>query len=269
MRILPSVLACVLLASGCSAKTDKQPAAVASEAAVVPAAKPSAAAPPAEARKESVSNDLYEFEYSYPAAAAAIPDLRKWLDADLEEERRELIEGAQEQLDLSKKEGFPFNPFGYWAAWKVVADLPGWLSLSAGISTFEGGAHPNHGFDELIWDKQANVRRGAEDLFISQAALSRAIRRDFCRILDKQRAEKRQGEDLGGDSPFTQCIDPTDSTVILGSSNGRAFDRIGILVAPYEAGPYAEGEYEVTLPVTEAVLVAVKPEFRATFVKGR
>ena len=73
----------------------------------------------------------------------------------------------------------------------------------------------------------------------------------------------------GSDDPFSDCIDPTDSTIILGSSNGKAFDRIGVLVAPYEAGPYAEGEYEVTLPVNDAVMAAVKPDYRATFVKGR
>lgn len=270
MRPLFPALACLFLVAGCSGKPDGDADAAASEA--PPAAAPVAAAPsaePAVARKESVSNDLYEFEYAYPVEAATIPDLRKWLDNDLEKQRRELIASAQEQLDTSKKEGFPFNPLGDWVAWKVVADLPGWLSLSAEVSTFEGGAHPNHGFDAMIWDRQANLRRDAIDLFTSKEALSRAIRSDFCRLLDKQRAKKREGYDMGGDTTFTQCIDPVASTVILGSSNRKAFDRIGILVPPYEAGPYAEGAYEVTLPVTDAVLAAVKPEYRATFVKGR
>ena len=57
--------------------------------------------------------------------------------------------------------------------------------------------------------------------------------------------------------------------MILGSSNGKAFDRIGILVAPYEAGPYAEGDYEITLPVTDAVIAAVKPEYRPSFASRR
>jgi hypothetical protein len=272
MRVLLPVLTCVLLAAACSDKSDGAAAAPAAARASASAAapSPSAGAEPAVARNEKVSNDLYEFEYSYPAAAAAIPDLRKWLDADLEEERRELIEGAQEQLEQSKKNGFPFHPFGYWAAWKVVTDLPGWLSLSGSVSTYEGGAHPNHGFDALLWDRQANLRREPEDLFVSEAALSRAIRRDFCRELDTQRAKKRGAPiDPQSDDPFDECIDPAESTVILGSSNSKTFDRIGILVAPYAAGPYAEGEYEVTLPVTDAVLAAVKPEYRAAFAVKR
>ena len=53
--------------------------------------------------------------------------------------------------------------------------------------------------------------------------------------------------------------------MILGSSDRKRFNRIGLLVGPYAAGPYAEGSYDITLPVTPAVLKAVKPEFRAAF----
>lgn len=270
MRIVMPAALCAFALAACSGKPEDKQAGEASQSAATAPTKPAASAAPAVARKESVSNDLYEFDYAYPVQAAVIPDLRKWLDADLEKQRGELIENAQEGLDASKKDDFPFNPYGSWTDWKVVTDLPGWLSLSGEISSFEGGAHPNHGFTALIWDKQANVRREAEELFTSEAALARAIQSDFCRAIDKQRAEKR-GEPVqkGTDDPFSECLDPTKSTIILGSSNGKAFDRIGVLVAPYEAGPYAEGSYEVTLPVTDAVLAAVKPQFRATFVKGR
>ena len=49
----------------------------------------------------------------------------------------------------------------------------------------------------------------------------------------------------------------------------RRFDRIGLLAAPYVAGAYAEGSYEVTLPVTPKVLAAVKPEYKAAFALGK
>src|SRR5262245_64647291 len=94
MRLLLPALACALFVSGCSVKPN-QPEASADDdgdSAPAAAAAPSPSAEPAVARKESVSNDLYEFEYSYPVEAAAIPDLRKWLDDDLEKQRRELIE---------------------------------------------------------------------------------------------------------------------------------------------------------------------------------
>ena len=73
----------------------------------------------------------------------------------------------------------------------------------------------------------------------------------------------------GSSDEFDKCIDPADETVILGSKVRFGFDRIGIRIAPYNAGPYAEGAYEVTLPVTPAVIAAVRPEFRASFAPGQ
>ena len=221
----------------------------------------------AKPRDVDESNALYEFQYAYPAAAGAIPALKSQLDSDIDRQKAELVDAAKAQQAEAKKNGFEYHALGRWIAWKVVTDLPGWLSLSQDIGSYEGGAHPNHGFASLVWDRQANRRRETLDLFISKEALSRAIRKDFCAALDRERAKKRGGENGGGVIPeFDQCIDPAESTIILGSSNRKAFDRIGVLIAPYEAGPYVEGDYEVTLPVTAAVLAAVKPEYRATFV---
>ena len=55
----------------------------------------------------------------------------------------------------------------------------------------------------------------------------------------------------------------------MGSSDRQHFNRIGILIGPYEAGPYAEGDYEVTLPATPEVLAAVKPPYRGVFAVAR
>ena len=91
------------------------------------------------------------------------------------------------------------------------------------------------------------------------------IQPPFCTELDQERG-KRRGEPVKGDgSMFHDCIKPSEQTVILGSSTGKAFDKIGVLVGPYAAGPYVEGDYEFTFPVTAKLLAAVKPEFRDAF----
>lgn len=275
MRPTMPFLALAMVLCGCSGKASENAAPVASGSAVpvvsaAPSAAASAAAPAAVARSVEESNALYEFEFSYPAAAAAIPALKAALDKALEDERSGLAANAKDMSAEAKKEGFPFNPLGSWTAWSVVASLPDWLSLSAEVSSYEGGAHPNHGYDALLWDRKAGKRRAALDLFTSKAVLSGAIRQDFCRLLDRERAKKRGAPvKRGSDEPFSDCIDPVESTVILGSAGGKAFDRIGVLIGPYEAGPYVEGGYEVTLPVTAAVLAAVKPEYRGSFAPAR
>ena len=280
MRALPStIIAAALALSACSGKDGAAAAPEASgtagavgggatASAISAGGAPATAA--AAARSVDESNELYEFQYSYPAAAAAIAPLKAEFDGDIDKERKELISNAKEMRADAKKDGFPFRAPGRWTAWKVVTDLPDWLSLSAEESTYEGGAHPNHGYDALLWDKKANVKRDPDDLFTSDKALSAVIRKDFCAALDRERAKKRGAPvKRGSDEPFSDCIDPADSTVIVGSAGGKAFDRIGILIGPYEAGPYAEGGYEVTLPVTAAVLAAVKPEYRASFAPAR
>ena len=260
----------LLLATACVPEKDEAKATDAAPTAPAEVAATATATLAPLARKTQEQTASFQFEYNYPAEAAAIPSLVAELEADLAKQRRELIATAKEGRAAAKDGGFEFNPYSHAVNWTVVADLPGWLSLTAAAEEYTGGAHPNHWSQALLWDKTADQSRVASDLFVSRAALAAALRGPFCKALNRERAERR-GEPVSADSddPFDQCIDPTGSTVILGSSNKQQFDRIGILIAPYEAGPYAEGDYEITLPVTKAVMMAVKPQYRSVFALGR
>jgi hypothetical protein len=50
------------------------------------------------------------------------------------------------------------------------------------------------------------------------------------------------------------------------SSDGKLIDAIKVVIAPYSAGPYAEGNYEVRLPVDAAMRKAIKTEYQDAFV---
>lgn len=271
MRATLSLFPALLLLAACQ-KQDPAPVAKAS---TTPASTPAAPAlQPQTAEAKAVTVDektaLYEYYFSYPAQAAGIPALKALMDGELAKARAELASEARESQEEAKRAEFDFRPHTRDVVWQVVTDLPGWLSLSATISVYSGGAHPNHWFGTMVWDRQAGRQREALDLFTSKQALSRAIRASFCDRIDAERAERR-GEPVirSQEGLFDDCIDPVEQTVILGSSNRRQFNRIGVLVPPYEAGPYAEGSYEVTLPVTAAVLAAVKPEYRDSFAQAR
>jgi len=216
------------------------------------------------------ANPLYDFSYTIAPQAAAIPALRTRLLADRAAQHAKVRRDAAESAAEAKAGGFPVRKLDYQQTWQVVTSLPGWLSLSAAYYSYTGGAHGMSWSGAMLWDRTAAKPRNPLDLFTSRAALSQAIRGPFCAALNRQRAEKR-GEPVkaGSTAMFEECIDPVKQTVLLGSKSKRVFDRIGILVAPYEAGPYAEGEYEVTLPVTAAVLAAVRPEFRGSFGVGQ
>ncbi|MCJ2186947.1 DUF3298 and DUF4163 domain-containing protein [Novosphingobium beihaiensis] len=280
-------MAAVLAAGGCTGSQDDSRASGGSASATsVPEAEvvlPTGEAVPSEAPSEippepagamgrsvAASNDLYEFSFSYPDAAGAIPRLKDLLDTRLYDAREQLASTSSDEEKAAKKEGFPYRPHSYGATWKVVTDLPGWLSLSAELYSYAGGAHGMSNFDSLLWDRRVEKVRKPTDLFTSTDALRKAIREPFCDALDKQREQKR-GEPVqrGSGQIFTECIDPVAQTLILGSSNHETFDRIGVLVAPYEAGPYAEGTYEVTLPVTGKVMATLRPQYRMSFSLGK
>ncbi|RVU07628.1 DUF3298/DUF4163 domain-containing protein [Novosphingobium umbonatum] len=222
------------------------------------------------ARKVHEETKLYAFDYSYPAAAEAIPALKSWLEADMAKQKADLAQSAKEGAADAKQSGFDYRPYASGMDWKVVADLPQWLSLSASVYSDTGGAHPNHGTTALLWDKAAGQQRKVVDLFTSPAAFTKVLQPAFCDALDAQRA-KRRGAKVNRNSgdEFDACLDPASVTVILGSAKKQGFDRIGFLIDPYAAGPYAEGDYEVTLPVTDKVPAAVKPQFRAAFATGK
>jgi hypothetical protein len=218
------------------------------------------------ARAVSEQTDDYVFEYAYPAEAGNIPQLATLLNSRLDELRAELSEQSAEGREAARDNGFPFNKYSTEVTWQVVADVPKYLSLSAAISSYLGGAHGNYGFASLVWNKEASEAIEAEDLFNSTKALDKALGERFCAALNAERT-KRRGEPVPdeSDNQFDQCVSVEETTVLAGSSNGRTFNRIGIQVGPYVAGPYAEGSYEFTFPVDAAVIEAVKPEYQDSF----
>ena len=269
---LPICLIPLALMIGCKSEA---PSATASQTSATPAlsaggstasgAAAAASAVDGGANKVEESSELYEFDYSYPAEAGRIPALKAWLVAERGQARTQLIADATSGRAEAREGGFEFHAYAQGRVWEKVTETPRFLSLSAQLYDYTGGAHPNHGYDSLLFDKQTGKRLVPLDLFGSKAAFDAVIQKPFCALLDKERG-KRRGEPVVRDrGTFDDCIKPSEQTVILGSSTGRTFDKVGVLVGPYAAGPYAEGDYEFTLPVTEALRSVAKPEYREAF----
>jgi hypothetical protein len=205
-----------------------------------------------------------EFAYSWPAEVSAVPQLTARFTA----ERDTLLAEQKADWDEALKE-FSADQCGgcvnrsYAKVWEVVANLPRFLSLSGAFNEYSGGAHGNYAWDALVWDREAKAALDPKAVFRSPAALQAALGKRWCAALKAERT-KRLGAEYAEDAIFP-CPPIADLTVLLGSSDKRAFNRIGLIAAPYVAGSYAEGEYEITLKVTPEVLAAVKPEYKAAF----
>lgn len=263
MKRWVSLIALAGLVAACDGEADPVPTATATPTPTVTA---TATASSSGARSVAEETDDFLFEYSYPAEAGRIVELASLLDIQLEQRREELASESATARREARQNGFPYNKHSYTAEWKVVADLPGWVSLSADVATYTGGAHGNYTVESMVWDKENERSMNALALFTSPAALEEAFGDRFCNALDRQRAERR--EELvpeESDNQFDQCPGIEELEILVGSSNGRTFNRLTVYAGPYVAGPYAEGAYEVDLNVDRAILAAVKPEYREAF----
>jgi hypothetical protein len=267
------LLGLTIALAGCSAPEDTAPAASASDAATTTAIATTAANPAkpqavAFEDKQAQGEAVREFAYGWPAQVSAIPELADRFTAEraaaLAEQKTEWDEAV---IEFAGQDCTACVNRSFEKTWAVVANLPRFLSLSADIYFYTGGAHGNSGHDALVWDREAKAAIDPKALFRSPAALQGALGDAWCKALKTER-KKRLGADYSDDG-FFPCPPIADLTVLPGSRSKTAFDRIGLLAAPYVAGSYAEGTYEVTLPVTDTVLQAVKPEYRAAFALGK
>ncbi|MBX7535612.1 DUF3298 and DUF4163 domain-containing protein [Qipengyuania sp. GH1] len=268
------LISVALSSAGCSRSADESAAPVEAMNARVEA--PAAPEPPAQ---PAVTGTTFEddaesnggkrtFDYSWPAAVNRIPELAARFEADRAKQLAEQKGDWQEAIKASPEECGACRNRDFEKEWKVVADLDDWLSLSADFYVYTGGAHGNHGKSSLVWDRERKRGMKGVELFNSAVALETALGAKLCDALDQERA-KRRGEPVTRDGEWsTDCPGIDEATVLVGSSDGTAFNRIGIYFGPYVAGAYAEGDYELDFPVNASVLDAVKPQFASAFKVG-
>ncbi|QGP78131.1 DUF4163 domain-containing protein [Sphingobium sp. CAP-1] len=263
------VVAASLLLAACSPHQDQQGNAAANAAAsrfvdrMAGAPQPPPAASPF---AESEKGAFLEFAYAYPAQAAAIPALVEKFNKQRTTAKGDALKMAKADSVAAKAAGFPFRPHSLDMKWTVAADTPRFLSLESESYVYTGGAHGMTGYDGVIWDRARDRETSVKALMTAPGAFALAIRDRFCKELDRQRAEKRGAAVVPGDDDFTKCIDPMEQLIVPTSSDGKLIDGMTVVIGPYSAGPYAEGRYDVALPVDTAMRKAIKTEYQDGFV---
>lgn len=223
--------------------------------------------PPARPFEQKEKSDLLEFAYGYPAQAAQIPFLVEKFGKEWTVTRADALKMAQEDQKAAKSAGFPFHAHALETHWTVTADTPRFLALKSESYAYTGGAHGMTGYDALLWDKDRKRETAIEALMTSPGAFAAAIHDRFCDSLDKARAQKR-GEPVkrSDDDDFTKCIDPMKQVLVPTSKDGRLIDGVTVVIGPYSAGPYAEGNYDIALPVDAAMRKTIKTEYQDAFI---
>ena len=229
---------------------------------------PTANATPVAAKAQELEEetDRYLFAYAWPAEASAEPGLAKVMKTKADALRARLVADADEDWDAAQDAEYTPRQHSASMEWKVVADLPRYLSLSGEMASYSGGAHGMYGVQSLVWDREEEQAADGIALFNSPVALEQALGQRLCDTLNAERSERRGfAVEPDSDDMFDKCPGLDEATVLIGSSNGKSFDRLAVYFGPYVAGAYAEGAYELDFPVTASVIDAVKPAYAGAF----
>ena len=146
--------------------------------------------------------------------------------------------------------------------WSVTAETPRLLALVREESVYTGGAHPNHALRGLLIDRRGTTELQPTAFFRPDAAFG-ALDQALCDAILSARRARAAGERVDTatfDCPAWRAARFTLApSTVPGKIGGLVF-----LFSPYEVGPYAEGPYEVAIPLTvfaEALSPVLAGEF--------
>ncbi|ESQ73825.1 DUF4163 domain-containing protein [Asticcacaulis sp. AC402] len=198
-----------------------------------------------------------------PEPIKLYPELHTQLYNEGEAALNAFMANARDDRAEQSADGFPVPAYYRSINWKIAAQSPRLVSLYAEEEDFQGGAHPGHSFQALLWDKSKSELIPTGRLFVNGADMT-AVDAYACKQIEALRS-KRAGDpvshaDFGGGCPkFAEA-----KLILIPSTVSGKVGAVDALFAPSEVGAYAEGPYEIRVPqnVLKGVL---NPEFADQF----
>ncbi len=246
MRVVTAAgltVALALTAAGCKRPQE--------EAAGTPKG-PVAAAPsnPAEAAAPltfSEKTDHASVDLKLPEAVKTQPDLHARLYSEGVKNLRAFTEGAAGERAELEGQGLEIPPYSREIEWNLGADTSKLMSLWKVESEYTGGAHGNANFGSVLWDKALKRMVGANVLF--KPGADKVMDKALC---DALMAEKKARLKEYYSPPGQDWTCPKWREISFALAPSTAPGKAGgllFLLPPYRVGAYAEGTYEVTVPV--------------------
>ena len=146
-----------------------------------------------------------------------------------------------------------------------------YVSIVRSDDTDEGGAHPNHVVDTLLWNVQAgrfiNIKPFFKDVADDGPALTL-----LARLIRQALAAEKKARDIDVADPDTDQWLPNVQPKITGiggialapsTEPGKSAGLIAYF-SPYAVGPYVEGEFVVFIPYT-AFAATLSPQGATVF----
>lgn len=200
---------------------------------------------------------------SLPEAVLAYPALYAPLYRDEVAKLKEYAEGAQaDRTEAGSPEGMP--PYEKTIVFGAPVETGRLFSLMRTDFDYSGGAHPNTVATSLLWDKAEGRRVAAADLF-AKGADRAALERALCQAVNTAKKARPGAQPVAATGDIWTCpkLDKVAVTLAPGATAGKA-GGLTFLLDAYAVGPYVEGPYYLTLPLS-AFQSALSPTYAAEF----
>jgi hypothetical protein len=202
---------------------------------------------------KSEKTPLYELRLRIPAAAMAIPALRDKIMALHKADADQTKHDAKDDKDSDPG----FHPYDVETTWRVTFENNTIISLSGNTFADTGGAHPNDGYQTLVWDKRAGRAVAIADLFVpaqakpALAAIADAATQSWIRIY-RQRTGRMPGPDADQAKDGIGSDPEKLKTYALTYEKGQTFaNGIVLLYGAGQVWPHVLGDFRV--PVSAAI----------------
>jgi Deacetylase PdaC len=211
---------------------------------------------------------LVDMHLRVPANAMAIAPLKNRI---LELDKADIDE-AKADAKEDKEDNPSFHPYSIDTVWRVTFENDAVISLSGETNADTGGAHPNQGFQTIVWDKKSNRSVPIENLFGPdqvKAALT-AIADAAAKTWTKLYTE-RSGQSPGKDADLIETgisANPGKlKTYALTYAKGETVaNGIVLLYGAGQTWPHVLGDFRVAVPA--AVFAKfLAPQWQNLFVR--
>ena len=215
-------------------------------------------------------DEAVAFSVVYPRSIEAIPELAEVLRGEWGTALAWIEARASEHRAEREADGAAPQRLSYEAGWRIDADTPEIVAASGTISHYTGGAHGGIEYKTVLIDRRLARRIELTDLFapgffgttLARQRLwgVRAVQAAFCRALTAEVRERRDDPAAEVDCP---AVETQPVTLVCGQS-GR-IEAFRALLNPYVVGAWAEGPYEVDVPIDAAMMSVIKRRLRPAF----
>lgn len=198
-----------------------------------------------------------------PEAVLSYPALYTPLYRDEVAKLKEYAEGAQaDRTEAGSPVDMP--PYEKTIIYSAPIETDRLFSLMRTDFDYSGGAHPNTVATSLLWDRTEGRRITGADLFGKQADTS-SLERALCQAVNAAKVDRPGAEPVATTGGMWTCPKLKDVAVTLapGSVAGKA-GGLTFLLDAYAVGPYVEGPYYLTLPLS-TFQSALAPDYAAEF----